>query len=224
LTVPRYSGNNQIVKEIANKEEKMKRNLSMVAIALTWLVLTGFKDASVEEIKTLTETFAESYIKDTLKIAYVDLEKATLAVPEIEKAMDNLDRDVKKKQAIIDKTEKELKELDEMYKKQEMLLSDTAKEQKRKEFQDKLLKYQQKGVEFEQDLVLKRKELRELQMTIVDKMKDIVKEIGSKEKYILILQLPESNILYDTDNVVNITPQLIEKYNKLYPQSKGSKK
>ncbi len=202
----------------------MKRYLGVVAIALIWLVLTGFKDASVEEIKTLTETFAESYLKNTFRIAYVDLEKAALAVPEVEKAMDNLDKDLKKKQVIIDKTEKELKELDEMYKKQEMLLSDTAKEQKRKEFQDKLLKYQQKGVEFEKELMLKRKELREIQITIVSKMKDIVKEIGSKEKYILILQQPESNILYDTDNVVNITPQLIEKYNQRYPQPKDSKK
>ncbi len=202
----------------------MKRHLSVVALTLTWLVLTGFKDASVEEIKTLAETFAESYLKNSLKIAYVDLEDAILMVPEVKEIMDNLDRDLKKKQEVISKREEKLKEMDEMYKKQEMLLSDTTREQRRKEFQDEFLKYQQVGAEFEKELMVKKRELRELQITIVDKMKDIVKEIGSKEKYILVLQQPKGGILYSTDNVVNITPQVVEKYNKRYPQPKGSKK
>lgn len=202
----------------------MKRHLSVIALTLTWLVLTGFKDASVEEIKTLTETFAESYLKNSLKIAYVDLEDAILMVPEVEEIMDNLDRDLKKKQEVISKREEKLKEMDEMYKKQEMLLSDTTREQRRKEFQDEFLKYQQVGAEFEKELMVKKRELRELQITIVNKMKDIVKEIGSKEKYILILQQPKGGILYSTDNVVNITPQVVEKYNKRYPQPRGSKK
>lgn len=202
----------------------MKRHLSVIALTLTWLVLTGFKDASVDEIKTLTETFAESYLKNSLKIAYVDLEDAILMVPEVKEIMDNLDKDLKKKQEVISKREEKLKEMDEMYKKQEMLLSDTTREQRRKEFQDEFLKYQQVGAEFEKELMVKKRELRELQITIVNKMKDIVKEIGSKEKYILILQQPKGGILYSTDNVVNITPQVVEKYNKRYPQPRGSKK
>lgn len=202
----------------------MKRHLSVIALTLTWLVLTGFKDASVDEIKTLTETFAESYLKNSLKIAYVDLEDAILMVPEVKEIMDNLDRDLKKKQELISKREEKLKEMDEMYKKQEMLLSDTTREQRRKEFQDEFLKYQQVGAEFEKELMVKKRELRELQITIVNKMKDIVKEIGSKEKYILVLQQPKGGILYSTDNVVNITPQVVEKYNKRYPQPRGSKK
>ncbi len=202
----------------------MKRNLSLVAIALTWLVLTGFKDASVEEIKTLTETFAANYIKDYLKIAYVDLEDAVLTVPEMKAMMDNMERWLKEKQAIIDAKESKLKDMDDMYKKQEMILSDSAKEKKRKEFQEEFQDYQQVSAGFQEDLARKRKEVRDLQLKVVENMKDIVKEIGTQGKYILVLQLPKNGILHSTDNVVDITSLAVEKYNKLFPRGRGSKR
>ncbi len=202
----------------------MKRNLSLAVIALTWLVLTGFKDASVEEIKTLTETFAASYIKDFLKIAYVDLEDAVLTVPEMKEMMDNMERWLKEKQAIIDAKESKLKDMDDMYKKQEMILSDSAKEKKRKEFQEEFQDYQQVSAGFQEDLARKRKEVRDLQLKVVENMKDIVKEIGTQGKYILVLQLPKNGILHSTDNVVDITSLAVEKYNKLFPRGRGSKR
>ncbi|UCD85577.1 MAG: OmpH family outer membrane protein [Deltaproteobacteria bacterium] len=202
----------------------MKRNLIVVAIALTWLVLTGFKDASVEEIKTLTETFAGSYIKDFLKIAYVDLEEAVITVPQVKEMMENLDGWLKEKQAVINEKEKRIKEIEEMYKKQEMILSDSAKEQKRKEFQEELQEYQKVAMKFDDELGVKKKALRDLQFATVEKMKGVVKEMGSTEKYILILQQPKGSILYSTDNVVDITSKVVELYNKRYSRSKGSKK
>lgn len=202
----------------------MKRNLSLVAIALTWLVLTGFKDASVEEIKTLTETFAANYIKDFLKIAYVDLEDAVLTVPEMKAMMDNMEKWLNEKQAIIDAKESKLKEMEEMYKKQEMILSDSAKEKKRKEFQEEFQDYQQVSAGFQEELARKRKEVRDLQFKVVEKMKVIVKEIGIEGKYIVILQQPKNGILHSTENVVDITSLAVEKYNKRYPGGKGSKK
>ncbi|MBI5789793.1 MAG: OmpH family outer membrane protein [Candidatus Schekmanbacteria bacterium] len=153
------------------------------------------------------------------KIGYVYAQRIleeTKAGKKIKKELDDI---AKEKRTKLEMMKNELDKLEEDLNKKRLILSLDAKNKMEEELRQKeidLKRYQEDSL-----LVLKRYE-KEALKTINDTAMDIIKQIGEEEKYLLILELRESNVLY-ADPHVDLTDKVIEAYDKSEAKEKGKK-
>ena len=81
--------------------------------------------------------------------------------------------------------------------------------QKETEYRDKFIELQKKLAEFRGEL--QQKEV-EYTGTIITHLKQIVQELGAKDKYTLIFERGSEVVLY-TQTATDLTPQVIAAYN-----------
>lgn len=151
-----------------------------------------------------------------IKIGIVDLQKALNESEAGKQAKKNLEEIIKAKQKQIDQKGKEIEKLKEEIDKQSSVLSEKALRQKQDELDRKMRDYK-RFVQDAQDEV-KRKEAQ-LTEEILKELRKVIYEIGKEEKFTLILEKVEGVILY-TDEAVDITQKVIERYNKKIEKGK----
>src|ERR1700679_4137281 len=79
----------------------------------------------------------------TIKIGYVDMQKAIQATETGKKAKKDLEKEFNDKKKELGEKEKDLKKLSEDLEKKSMVLSDEVKQKKQMEFQEEMLKYRE---------------------------------------------------------------------------------
>jgi outer membrane protein len=152
-----------------------------------------------------------------VKIGYIDLQKA-LNLSEGGKAAKNLIAEkVKKFQATIEGRQNELKKLNDELEKQKMLLSAEAKADKERDYQQKVKEFQRFAKDAQEEL---QQEDAQHTRAILESLFKVVKDIGTKGGYTMILEKNESSVLY-ADNSINMTDEVIAAYNKSYKKEKG---
>lgn len=146
-----------------------------------------------------------------VKIAYVDLQRALNEVEEGKTAKAKLKKMFDTRQKKLDDQQNELKKFkDEL---QGKLEADVLSDDKKKEL---MLDYQKRFYELQTTYQKLQTELAKSEAEetkkIFDKMAVILKDIGLKEGYTIILEKTESSILWAPKSL-DITDQLIQRYN-----------
>ncbi len=158
----------------------------------------------------LSVTWAGAEEPPPVKIGYVHAQRIleeTKAGKKIRRELDNL---AKEKRAKLEALKDKILKMDEELAKKQLVLSldtKTKLEENIRRKQLDLKRYQEDSL-----MALKRFEKEALTKVNADAMR-IIKKIGEEEKYTLILEVRESNILY-ADTQIDITDKVIEAYNQ----------
>lgn len=142
------------------------------------------------------------------KIGYVDLQKALNTSEAGKAAKERISKKVKEYEGTIDSRQKEIKKLKEELEKQAMLLSEEARGAKERDYQQKVKEFQRFTKDIQEELQQKDADFTK---QILEELFKVIKEVGEKEGYTLILEQSESSILY-ADEKVNLTDKVIKAF------------
>ncbi len=151
---------------------------------------------------------AQADASATVKIGYVDMNRALNEVNEGKAAKAKLEADGKAKKQKLEIMQKELQKMKEDLDKQSMILSKEALAEKQAKFQQKFIELQKTSVEFEKEFA--DKEMNFIN-PISEKLQTVIQKIGSSEGYTMIV--PRAMALYSLPGS-DITDKVIATYNK----------
>ena len=143
------------------------------------------------------------------KIAVVDLQRALLETEDGRAAKEKLRKLFQERQQTLDKKQTELKDMKDGIEKQRKVLSREALGAKLEEYQKAMLQVQQAYMDYQRELAGKESEMTE---PVMRRMQEIVKRLGQKEGYSLILDKTEGGVVFVPGNL-DLTDLLIQRYN-----------
>ncbi len=155
---------------------------------------------------------------DNLKFGYVDFNRALNETEEGKSAKGTLKAEFNERQQKLDIVQNELKKMKEDLDKQRLILSQDALKAKEEEYRNKFMELQQKLGTFKQEMAQK-----EGAMTagLLEKLKGIVKDLGTKGSYTMILEKSQDVVLY-APTVNDLTDEVIKICNST-PKAKAAK-
>lgn len=145
-----------------------------------------------------------------LKVGVVDLFKVLNESEAGKRAKGNLESLIKSKQAAIDEKGKSIEKMKADLDKQAAVLSAEARKQKEEELERLVRDYQRIAADSQAEV--KKKE-SELTGGILAELRQLIVEIGSQEKYTLILENAGGVVLYFQPSV-DLTNKVIAKFNQ----------
>ena len=155
-----------------------------------------------------------SFAVDPFKIGCIDLQKVLYESEAGKKAKSDIDALIKSKQSALDEKRKVIEKLRGELEKQASVLSPEAKKSK----QDELEKMEREYLRVAQDSDTEvRKKDNELRDIILKEILELVNKVGNEEGYTLIIE--RGTVLY-LDKVIDITDEVIKKYNELKTKPK----
>lgn len=146
---------------------------------------------------------------DEVRVGYVDIQRAIFgsnAGKEARKALDERTERLKKD---FERRGEEARRLEAEYLKQSAVLSPDARVEKERELQVKRRELQRLQQDYEDEL--NRKDA-ELSKRILGEVREVVKQVGGKGNYTLILEKNSAGVLYAA-NGVDLTDEVIKAYN-----------
>jgi outer membrane protein len=150
------------------------------------------------------------------KIGYVDFNRALNEVSDGKRAKQKLKDEYQEKQQKLSRAESEVRRLKDTLDRDRLLISEDALQQREDE-------YRRKYADLEQQLISARAdtERREQQLTqeIMERLRQIVREIGKSEGYGLILEKSQDVVLYAPEGG-DLTDRVIATYDR----GRGGKK
>jgi outer membrane protein len=152
---------------------------------------------------------------DVAKIGVIDSQKILMTSDAGKAVQAIINKEGRQMEADLKKTGAEIEKAKEQLEKEAMVMSREVRDQKERELRIKIndIKTQQK--KFRQKLqTIERKKLDELRKDILA----VAQEIGKKEGYLLIIE--NVGVLYSPASI-DITDQLIKKYNAMYSKKKA---
>jgi outer membrane protein len=171
-------------------------------------------------------TLAGSAAKvEAQKIGVVDLQRALNETEEGRQAKAKLKSLFDKRQKTLDKQQNDIKTMKEGLEKQKSVLAREALAKKIEEYQQAFGQLQGTYMEFQRELAAKEAEFTQ---PILEKMQQIVRRIGQKDGYAVIIDRAQGGVVY-TPSAYDITDILIQRYNageggKSKAKSKGAAK
>ncbi len=150
-----------------------------------------------------------------LKIGYVHSNKILATYKDaldVQKKIDELDRQYQQEGRQMQET---LRQLQDQYESQSLLLSEAKKKEKEAEIQNLIMKIQQ----FQQEKYNPQtgeiyKKQAELMQPVLDKINSVIKKISEAEGFDLVLDTAAGNILYVSNQVIDLTDKILEELNK----------
>jgi outer membrane protein len=149
-----------------------------------------------------------------LKIGVIEPQKVLDGTRNGKKIKDSLQEYVKSRQKIIDLEEEELKKMEEDLVKQSAVLSADAKKEKEETFRKRMIEYQRKVGQLNQEVQNKKKEVLE---EFNKGLEQIVKGIADKEKLSLVVEKGDNGagalVVYSHPSL-DITDRVIKELDK----------
>ncbi len=155
-----------------------------------------------------------------VKLGFVDMKRALNEVDEGKAAKAQLKKDFDLKQKTLDEKQDELKRMKADFDKQAVVMSDQAKRDKQAEYERKMVETQQLFMQLQKDLSDRE---REVTSGIFEKMSGIIREIAEAEGFTMVFEKDQSGLLYAPISL-DVTNELIRKYNSRYAGGAGAKK
>ncbi len=152
-----------------------------------------------------------------VKVAYVDLQKAMVVCDAGKAAKGKMGKRVKEFQATAQKRQDKLKTLNEELEKKKMMLSADARAEKERDYQQQTKDFQRFIKDAQEEL---QREEGRLGREILEGLGNVIKELGDKEGYTLVLEKSNGGLLY-ADESIDVTDEVIAAYNKAYKAGKG---
>ncbi len=144
---------------------------------------------------------------DGLRIAFVNAQKVLETSQGGKQIQEKMEEFVSSRQKIIDLEEKELKDIEADLRQQIELLSPEAKRARQEEFQRKLLNYQKKARDLNNEV--QRKKVESLK-SFNRKMEIVIKAIAEKEAYDFVLDTGhEGGVVLFAKETYDITAKVI---------------
>ncbi len=153
---------------------------------------------------------------DSVKIGYVDLQRAMMEVDEGAEATRKLKADFTKKQKILDQKKTDIQTLQKELENQSLMMKAEVKQQKAQELQQKMMEAQQLYVELQTELSNRQVKVHG---GILQKMQTILESMGKEYKLSLIIEKTEGSVLYAKSDM-DYTNELIRRYNAAYGKKK----
>jgi outer membrane protein len=153
---------------------------------------------------------------ESIKIGYVDLQKVLDESSEGKRVKEEMNKDIEGKKKELEKMQAELKGLQEDYQKSNKLLKPEAQKEKEDLIRGKEKELQRSISDFREEV--KRKE-QAYSDQIIKEIVEVVKKLGEKEKYTIILEKNFSSVVYAAQNI-DLTSAVLQEYN----QSKQAKR
>ena len=149
-----------------------------------------------------------------LKIGVIEPQKVLDGTRNGKKIKDSLQDYVKSRQKIIDLEEEELKKIEEDLVKQSAVLSADAKKEKEETFRKRMMEYQRKVAQLNQEVQNKKKEVLD---EFNKGLEQIVKGIADKEKLSLVVEKGDNGagalVVYSHPSL-DITDRVIKELDK----------
>ena len=133
----------------------------------------------------LALAFGAAAVAADLKIGVIEPQKVLDGTKSGKKIKDSLQEYVKSRQKIIDLEEEELKKMEEDLVKQSAVLSADAKKEKEETFRKRMVEYQRKVSQLNQEVQNKKKEVLD---DFNKNLEQIVRVIADKEKLSLVVE------------------------------------
>jgi len=143
------------------------------------------------------------------KFAVVDLQRALTEIEEGRKAKTTLKTLFDQRQKTLDKQQEDLRVLKEGIEKQRDVLSREVYQKKVEELQKALAELQATYMEFQRELASKEADLTK---PILERLQRIVRLIGQKDGYALVLERTEAGVVY-IPSTYDLTDLVIQRYN-----------
>ena len=141
---------------------------------------------------------------DTVRLGYVDLDRALQLMPQAKKAADSLNRELAIRQRDIDMHREKLRQMQLDYDRNASSLNDFQRRQREQQIQSGIVALQEMQRRAQEALNIKRNlVLKDLQ----DRLTRVVGTIGRRGGYTLILH--DKSVLYASGSV-DITDQVLE--------------
>jgi outer membrane protein len=143
------------------------------------------------------------------KIAVVDIQRAITETEDGRNAKEKLKALFQRRQKSLDDQQNNLKKMKDSLEAQRDVLSREAMGKKLEEYQKALVELQTVYMEYQRELSTKEGELTK---DIIERMQFILRRIGQKEGYTLIVERNEAGVIFVPTNL-DLTDILIQKYN-----------
>ncbi|MBW2146686.1 MAG: OmpH family outer membrane protein [Deltaproteobacteria bacterium] len=153
---------------------------------------------------------------ESVRIGVIDFQKALDQCEAGKDAKLELEKLFKDKEKILIEQRNEIKHLRETLEKQSTMLSPDVLKEKKRELAFKSREFKRKYNDFVEEMKLREKDLRN---PILRELERIVKNIGKKGGYTLIVHKDKSVIIYSPE-AIDITDELIRRYNAYYRKTK----
>ena len=143
----------------------------------------------------------------SLKIGYVDVQRAVQEVEEGKAARSRLQAELQQKRADLDKKRADLEKMKAEYDKQAPVLSDDAKRQKQEQLQKAFVDAQSAASQMQEELSGKEQEAMQ---SISKRLLQVVAEVSDKENFTFVLD--KAALLY-APAASDITNEVVRRYN-----------
>ena len=147
----------------------------------------------------------------TVKIGYMDLQKALNESDSGKDAKITFNKRVEELQKVLDEKQTEIKKMQDELEKQKGLLTSETRGEKEKVYQQKIKDAQRFAKDSQEELQQKDAEMTK---KILIDLREVIKKLGSDDGYTLILERGDSFVLYAAEGV-DITEKVIKAYNKM---------
>lgn len=150
-------------------------------------------------------------LSQSLNIAYIDLQKVMLESEQGKQIRKILTDDAERLKRNLDGKQAELQRLKDALEKQGATITPEARGEKEKQYQAKLKDYQRLYNDYQGELQQKDMEYTQ---KVLKEIEEIVRGLGEREKYSLILEKSQAGILYATP-AIDITNKVISSFNEV---------
>ena len=149
-------------------------------------------------------------VEAQVRVAVVDLQRALNETSDGQRAKRRLKSLFRRRQKALDDAQTKLKQMAEDIERQKEVLSREALQKRMEEYQKALIELQSQYMEYQQELATKEAQLTK---RILDRMRDILQNIGREDNYTLIVEANEGGVVW-VDDDVDLTERVIEEYNR----------
>ena len=141
-------------------------------------------------------------------IAYIDLQKVMVESNKGKEAKQTLTQEADKLKKTLDGKQDELQKMKDAIEKQGTTITPEARTDKEKQYQSKLKDYQRLANDYQTELQQKDMELTR---NMLKELEGVIKSLGEKEKYTLIVE--KSQVLFAAPTI-DITSKVINLFNE----------
>jgi outer membrane protein len=191
----------------------MPRHVSALTLPAGLLVLAGLL---VTGGAALAQQAQPAAAREDVRIGYVDLQRAIFSSNPGKEARRSLDERTDKLKKDLEKKQEEVRTIKAEFDKQSAVLSPDARAEKERDLQRRIRELERLKQDSEDEL---NRRDQELSKRILGEVREVVRQIGGKGNYTLILERNAAGVLYAA-NGVDLTEEVIKAYNA----SKGAAK
>jgi len=152
--------------------------------------------------------------QDSLKIGYVDLQKALNEAEAGKSAKASFKAEVERMEQSLEKRKQEVEKLKDELEKKGLLLREEERDGLERDYRQKLRDFERLYKDSQQELQIKD---RELTGRVLEELRQVIQEIGEQGSYTVILEGNNTVVLYGSRSI-DLTDAVIKAYNQ-----KGSK-